>query len=90
MIPFFLAILLLFPITIQAVIYTIDQVKNTKMSEHPAKKFVLYGGYHEYSPVDAPQLEGLLQFLRKHDQESDEKIHFLIEKPDGVQRGIGT
>jgi hypothetical protein len=84
MIHYFLALLLLFPVTIQAVIITVDQVQNTKMPELPTKKFILYGDCHSPSPEDKRQLEGLIQSLLKRDRESDEKIHFLIEKPAGL------
>jgi hypothetical protein len=80
MIHYFLVILL-FPITAQAVIITVDQVQNTKMPELPTKKFILYGDHHDSSPEDPKQLEGLTQALIRRDRESDEKIHFLIEEP---------
>jgi hypothetical protein len=54
------------------------------MPDLPTQQFVLYGDQHEPSAADAPQLEALTQVLLKHDQESDEKIHILMEKPAGT------
>jgi hypothetical protein len=53
------------------------------MPDLPTQRFVLYGDQHERSDADTPQLEALTKTLIKHDQESDEKIHILIEEPAG-------
>jgi hypothetical protein len=53
------------------------------MPDLPTQQFVLYGDQHEPSAADAPQLEALTKALLKHDQESDEKIHILMEEPPG-------